>query len=38
MRYAGHEFDPFLVEIILQNRRQIEKICEENNSKKEYFL
>ena len=35
---AGQEFDPFLVEIFLQNRRQIEKICEENNSKKEYFL
>ena len=35
MRYAGQEFDPFLVEIFLQNRRQIEKICEENNSKNE---
>ena len=35
---AGQGFDPFLVEIFLQNRRQIEKIYEENNSKKEYFL
>ena len=35
---AGQEFDPFLAEIFLQNRRQIEKICEENNGKKEYFL
>ena len=30
---AGQGFDPLLVEIFLQNRRQIEKICEENNSK-----
>ena len=34
---AGQEFDPFLVDIFLQNRRQIEKICEENNNKKELF-
>lgn len=32
---SGQEFNPFLVEIFLQNRRQIEKICEENNSKNE---
>ena len=34
---AGQEFDPFLVDIFLQNRRRIEKICEENNNKKELF-
>ena len=34
---AGQEFDPFLVDIFLQNRRQIEKICEENNNKKKLF-
>lgn len=34
---AGQEFDPFLVDIFLQNRRQIEKIYEENNNKKELF-